>query len=776
MTFSRLQRTSTVFWFCTAAILLLTFVIRLWAINKLPLTWDEGLHIGRAYSAQQGQMFYWNIRKWLYPVFLAAFQPGGTESLWLARTLSALLGTLTTGFCIALGRTLRSPVTGLLAGLVYALLPLAVFHEIQALSDALLGMLLTSSLILSLTIARCPRWWHAPVLGCVFGAAYLTKISALPFLIMPFVAVLLFAPADRNWLTGFAVSVAAIVLASAIVGYTYTYVMQHGGIAGGAAAMTGDKLNELAFGSTGSMASISQRLVHGARFVGTSLVTYFGAGILVLNVVGLVWAVRRIERRVLLFLAIPGIAFLAATIIANRPVDASRYLMPNAAPLVVMAAISWDIARQRLATLPLNAQRLIPAGIVLLVFAPMLWFDAMLLFLPERTPLTAIDYSGYFRNTPASGPYLPLSRTLIENWRRSDGHDVNVLLNASANFLQAYLGPRVGEIVEYHPDDIEVQEQAARWFAEGDRVFYVEETINRTARFGVPFGADELSLAAYSDGFRTLRLFEITEVEGAFADQIYAERVPAPRDLSTDIDALSGEISEPALVFPSNYAAPLIRAGVNVQPLEIGVWPAIEADFDRILMGIEPDSPAIDVVLVDEANADPDRALLLALQQRWYRAREEWYGPLHRITYAIGSPAPEMVRIDAIYQGGITLSSHARLPEAHAGDLVPMMLEWQTPVRIADSFKVFVHVVNTEGTIVAQMDSIPGAGLLPMTNWEPGKSIVDRFAIVLPADLSSGEYEVRVGIYNPASNLRLAVLDAPEHGGDYVVSGRLRVR
>jgi hypothetical protein len=773
------RKSTTIFWVSAATILLLTFSIRLLAINSLPLTWDEGLHIERAYSAQQGQMFYWNIRKWLYPVFLSAFQPGGTESLWLARTLSALLGTLSAGCCITLGRMLRSRSTGLMAGLLYALLPLAVFHEIQALSDALLAMLLTFSLILSLRMARAPRWWHIPLLGLVLAAAYLTKISALPFMIMPFLALILFAPSRQRWLVGVAMSIGALLLAAGIVSYTYTYVLQHGGIASDAAAMTTQRLTELAFGGDGSSEPLAEKLEHGARFLGTSLAAYFGFGLLALIVIGLLWAARGIERKTMLFLSVPAIAFLAVTMIANRPVDASRYLMPNAAPFVIMAAAAWDITRKRLSAKP-PARRLIPAALALMLFAPMLWFDSMLLFAPERTPLTAIDYSGYFRNTPASGPYKPLSQMLAQTWHDSGGRDVDVLISAPANFLQAYLGPRVGEIAEYKPGDADVQQQAARWFAEGDRVFYVEEIINRPPRFDVPFGALDAPIASYTDDFRTLRVFEITQVSGPIADQIYAAGVPTPRQLRTDVEALIAALGAspdtPVLVFPAAHAAPLMEAGRPAQPLEIGVWPAQLTDIDRALARIQPASTVIDVVLVDEAHADPDRMVLLGLQKIWYRARETWYGPLHLVTYAVGPTTPDMVQIGATYEGGITLSAYSALPEANPGDFIPILLEWQSPAEIQDSFKVFVHVVDAQGTIIAQVDSIPGGGLFPMTDWQPGQTIADRFAIELPSDLPPGEYEIRVGIYNPANNLRLPVLDAPEHGGDYVILRRLRIK
>ena len=88
--------------------------------------------------------------------------------------------------------------TGLLAGLVYALLPMAVFHERQALADPLLAMLTLLATLLARRVADRPRTWLALLMGLTLAGAYLVKISALLYMVVPILAVALFSrPSDR---------------------------------------------------------------------------------------------------------------------------------------------------------------------------------------------------------------------------------------------------------------------------------------------------------------------------------------------------------------------------------------------------------------------------------------------------------------------------------------------------------------------------------------------------------------------------------------------------
>jgi hypothetical protein len=132
--------------------------------------------------------------------------------------------------------------------------------------------------------------------------------------------------------------------------------------------------------------------------------------------------------------------------------------------------------------------------------------------------------------------------------------------------------------------------------------------------------------------------------------------------------------------------------------------------------------------------------------------------------------------VDAHFEGDIHITSGALIDaNPTPGSTIRLIFAWETPVPIQDSFSIFVHIVDELGMLVAQYDGVPAAGLRPMPTWKLGETITDRIAISLPSDLLSGSYGIRVGIYNPASQLRLPVMSAPESGGDYVVVWRFNV-
>lgn len=94
-------------------------------------------------------------------------------------------------------------------------------------------------------------------------------------------------------------------------------------------------------------------------------------------------------------------------------------------------------------------------------------------------------------------------------------------------------------------------------------------------------------------------------------------------------------------------------------------------------------------------------------------------------------------------------------------------LYWQAQGRAQLSYKVFVHVVDTSGKIIAQMDQVPGAGLYPTTTWVKGEYLVDAYEFALPAEVD--EYQIRIGMYDPGSGDRLPVFGAAgSQIGDFV--------
>ena len=81
-------------------------------------------------------------------------------------------------------------------------------------------------------------------------------------------------------------------------------------------------------------------------------------------------------------------------------------------------------------------------------------------------------------------------------------------------------------------------------------------------------------------------------------------------------------------------------------------------------------------------------------------------------------------------------------------------LVWQSTMPTAEGNKVFVHLVNGDGAIVAQSDAEPAGGY-STDRWVEGEVVTDTHVLALPPDLPSGDYHLRVGLYDPITGRRL---------------------
>ncbi|HLY27507.1 MAG TPA: hypothetical protein VKQ72_14275 [Aggregatilineales bacterium] len=114
----------------------------------------------------------------------------------------------------------------------------------------------------------------------------------------------------------------------------------------------------------------------------------------------------------------------------------------------------------------------------------------------------------------------------------------------------------------------------------------------------------------------------------------------------------------------------------------------------------------------------------------------------------------------AIFGKAILLSGRALSynPEKRA---LAVKLAWQldstSDVNIGDA-KVFVHLYDQTGKLVAQSDGRPNEGTLPPGNWLPG-TLLDNHVINVPPDVGPGTYRVAIGLYDPAHpDVRLPVV------------------
>jgi hypothetical protein len=101
---------------------------------------------------------------------------------------------------------------------------------------------------------------------------------------------------------------------------------------------------------------------------------------------------------------------------------------------------------------------------------------------------------------------------------------------------------------------------------------------------------------------------------------------------------------------------------------------------------------------------------------------------------------------------------------ARGADALDVTLYWLALRDVSANYKAFVHLLGPDGAVIAQHDGDPVGGYTPTSRWRAGELIADRHRIPLPDGLSSGEYGLKAGMYQPEPPRNLPV-DPPTPDG-----------
>jgi hypothetical protein len=181
-----------------------------------------------------------------------------------------------------------------------------------------------------------------------------------------------------------------------------------------------------------------------------------------------------------------------------------------------------------------------------------------------------------------------------------------------------------------------------------------------------------------------------------------------------------------------------------------GDWQADEVVRQQWPALLPSQAPAgrYDLVLV-LTTGEGDAAIEVPLGAVEMAARPHWFdlpAPQFPSSAILGSP--ESVRL---------LGYDIAPPTARAGDTLNITLHWQALQEMDTSYKIFIHVLDAQGAIRAQKDSLPLEGQAVTTSWVPGEGLADRYQITLPPDIAPGRYTLHVGLYDAISGQRLPV-------------------
>ncbi len=773
-------RSTTLLWLAIG-ILLLGVSIRIIDVMLIPYFSDEAWHLIRAHRILNGVPFAgFDQNKWFYGYVVSWFNPTGPEGPWIARYVNILWAAISMSAAVAVGRKLDRRTTGLVAGLVYAVVPLATFHERQALTDPQVAALAAVAVLFAISLARPDRkrsvWYYAAGLGIVMALARATKPSILPFYALPIWGLLLFAlPADRfslkplfaNWRRLIKPTVAALVAVVFVLAVERAIFIVADSTGVNPREQTEVSADNTLLAYLGDPVALQERLTQDITFLADAIVRYVGIGGTLLMVSGLVLAFIFKDRwREVLFILAPAILFMAVPVVATPPTAtgeiATRYTLINTVSLSVLVALGLSLVVTRVSQYSPTLAPAISLFALIVVVGQSMWFNVRMLQNPWQVNWNRYDQRVYFEDTTSGYYHIPVVNRLHAEWINNGGQRQHTIGPPKTMlWVQSYMGPRVGDSKAILYDSPEQQYQIALWLEQGEYVYLIESPEENPFEAG-PNGTELEYLTEWDSLYGQERLHRVIGAREGLAAEVYDLLGDEPEFMQADYEALAASLAEQnieqVIAYPYDHA-PILNAltDVRVEALPVSAWPltaeivteAVESlDFD-------PNAPYA-VIVYDPPVSDPERVIPMALAAQDYLVGNEQWTGLLRLQHYIDGEVNAAEPVNAVFEGVITLKTAA---VSNSGGMVEVEARWQTAEPVQDSFVVFTHILDADGNLVAQRDGIPGGGLFPLTEWEPGETITDRYVVQLPADLPAGEYDILIGLYEPTSQLRLRVTD-----------------
>lgn len=124
---------------------------------------------------------------------------------------------------------------------------------------------------------------------------------------------------------------------------------------------------------------------------------------------------------------------------------------------------------------------------------------------------------------------------------------------------------------------------------------------------------------------------------------------------------------------------------------------------------------------------------------------------------------------------GYDLATHEYQPEG-SGNAIGLYLYWKTTRPVSATLKVFTHVIDAQGALVGQDDSLPVLWMYPVENWQIDEVVIDYHAIALQPQSPLHHLSLQTGFYDAGSGERVPVLNTSEHSaGDKILLATVNI-
>lgn len=139
--------------------------------------------------------------------------------------------------------------------------------------------------------------------------------------------------------------------------------------------------------------------------------------------------------------------------------------------------------------------------------------------------------------------------------------------------------------------------------------------------------------------------------------------------------------------------------------------------------------------------------------------------PLHTVTihgveyaWIYQVPPPVAHELDARFGPHISLRGYTVDTSAvQTTGVLSLTVQWQTDEPVSEQYMLFAHLLDASGQRVGQTDAPPAGPDTPGTTWQPGRVYTWLHPVPVWGDLSPGDYQLALGLYDPRDSSRLPI-------------------
>jgi hypothetical protein len=101
---------------------------------------------------------------------------------------------------------------------------------------------------------------------------------------------------------------------------------------------------------------------------------------------------------------------------------------------------------------------------------------------------------------------------------------------------------------------------------------------------------------------------------------------------------------------------------------------------------------------------------------------------------------------------------------------------WSARQPILRPYTLFIHLLDAQGRLITQYDSMPLNAAWPTTCWQPHSGFNDQYRLDLPPDLGPGDYHLTLGFYWLPTQERAPLLAQSTPAADQIELGTVTLR